>query len=451
MSNEIDRDLDWSFFEYVIAYNCTFEETFTASICDAVKLKYIANTNIRQYLGIIFDFYKKHSSLPTATEIKTYLKGDDLKAAYKDVVMQFKTLDSTYNQEELLKNTERYLKERAVYYAVKDTVDEVSSKSDIDTSLIYNRFEQACGLTLVDDLGFDYFNEIDRHIIDLQTIDRHISTGYSWLDQNLGGGLLEGGRAIYAFSGATNSGKSIVLGNVTGNIVAQNRTVVVITLEMPEMIYAKRISSKFTNIPLGQLKQEADQLKNYVIDFSKRNSGARLILKEFPPNSVNANNIKAYLTKLVQKYGIRIDAVVIDYLTLLQSIIVTGSLYADGKAVAEQIRALSYPLHFGCPFITALQANRSAYDEANPSIDTTGESIGIPQTVDFQASIWSSEAEKELGVINMGLQKSRFGPCHGKRAFRIDYDTLVITEMEDAFGNTDELRSIDSALDQFSS
>ena len=98
-----------------------------------------------------------------------------------------------------------------------------------------------------------------------------------------------------------------------------------------------------------------------------------------------------------------------------------------------------------------MQANRNAYDEANPSIDTTGESIGIPQTVDFQASIWSSEAEKELGVINMGLQKSRFGPCHGKRAFRIDYDTLVITEMEDAFGNTDELRSIDTALDQLRS
>ena len=451
MSENTNRDLDWAFFEYVLAYNCTFEETFTASVTEALKLKYITNQSVREYIRIIFDFYRKHSSLPNATEIKTYLKDDDLKKAYKDVVLQFKTLDSSYNQEELLINTERFIKERAVCHAVKDTVDEVSTDATIDTGQIFSRFEDACSVTLVDNLGLDYFNEIDRHIHDLQTIDRFIPTGYKWLDNNLGGGLLEGGRALYGFSGATNSGKSIVLGNVATNILAQGLTVVVITLEMPEMIYAKRISSGITNIPLSALKQEANQLKSVVLDFAKKNSGARLILKEFPPNSVNANGIKSYLTKLVQKHKLKIDAVIVDYLTLLQAILMTGSLYADGKAVAEQVRALSYPLHFGCPFISAMQSNRKAYDEPNPGIATTGESIAIPQTMDFQASIWSTEAEKELGVINIGLQKNRFGPNYGKRAFRIDYDTLVIAEMEDVFGETDEIRNIDDALSHLQS
>jgi len=452
MNEQKKPQIDWEFYEYIIAYNCTFEDTYVAAVIDVLKLKYVSNSNIRAYLKIIFEFYRTHSKLPSSTEIKSYLNSDDLKKSFKDVILHFQGLDKDYNQEELLSNTERYLKERAVFHAVKDTVDDVTGNDnpELDTGAIYGRFEDACNLSLVDDLGFDYFNEIDRHISDLHTIDNYISTGYDWLDKMLGGGFLQSGRAIYAFAGATNSGKSILLGNLAGNLVMQNECVVIITLEMSEMVYAKRVSSKLTDIPLGSLKQESDQLKATIIEMQHKYPGAQLIIKEFPPNSINSNNIKAYLNKLTQQRKIRIGAVVIDYLTLLQANMVTGNMYSDGKGVAEQMRALTYPMHFGCPFITACQSNRKAYDEANPGIDTTGESIGIPQTVDFQASIWSNEADKELGIINVGLQKSRFGPNFGKRAFKIDYDTLVISEMDDVFGSTDEIDSVDTALGRLS-
>lgn len=446
-SPQIDQD----FLEFIIAYNCTIEETFTAILVGSLKLEYIKNESVKRYIGIIFDFYIKRGTLPGATEIQAYLATDDLKRAYREVVTRFKTLDSSYNQEELLENTEQYIKERAVLAAVKNTVDEVHNTKNLDTNQIYQRFDEACGVSLVEDLGFEYFNEIDRHIADLTTEEKYISTGYEWLDKMLGGGFLETGRALYMFSGATNSGKSILLGNLAANILEQGRTVVVITLEMPEMIYAKRISSKVTNIPLGELKRESQMLKDSVEDYKKKNPNAKLIIKEFPPNSVTSNHIKAYLKKLVQQKKIHIDAVVLDYLTLLAPMLASGSSYADGKDTAEQIRALSYPLNIGCPFISACQANRGAYDVKDPGIEHTGESIGIPQTVDFQASIWSDDAEKELGVINIGLQKSRFGPNYGTCQFRIDYDTLSITEQEDAFADSNELASIESTLDKLGS
>jgi hypothetical protein len=46
----------------------------------------------------------------------------------------------------------------------------------------------------------------------------------------------------------------------------------------------------------------------------------------------------------------------------------------------------------------------------------------------------------------MGFQKNRFGPNHGSNAFRIDYDTLTITE-DDSLNDTEESNETENALD----
>lgn len=450
MSNN-SRKLDYDLFEYVIAFNCTFNDLYTTTIIDSLKIEYVNNIHIRNYINIIFDFYNSHQILPNATEIRAYLNTDDLKTSYKDVVLKFKTLDSSYNFDELIINTQQFIKEKAVYAAVKSTVNKFTDDNDSkNTDEIYDLFDKACNISLIDDLGFDYFNRIDDHITNLQQIDRYIPTGYRWLDKMLGGGWLEGGRALYMFMGATNVGKSIVLGNVATKLLEQGRTVVVISLEMPETLYCKRISAQLSRIPFATLKAETENLKSYLNNFKSKNPSARLITKEFPPSSISANHIRAYIKKLINKLKIKPDAIVLDYLTLLTAILPSGSLFSDGKMVAEQIRALTYPQNFGCPIISAGQINRTGMGDTNPELDKTGESIAIPQTADAVFSLWQTEAEKELGILNFGIRKNRFGVNFGKRAFKIDYDTLAIDEMEDVFSNTDDMQKTDSMLENLS-
>ena len=67
--------------------------------------------------------------------------------------------------------------------------------------------------------------------------------------------------------------------------------------------------------------------------------------------------------------------------------------------------------------------------------------MGIPQTADAIFSIWQTEQEKELGILNFGIRKNRFGLNSGKSSFRIDYDTLSISEAEDVFGGNASLVS----------
>lgn len=438
--------IDYDLFEYIIAYNCLTNEQYLASVTEVLKPQYLNNYDIRNFLDIIVTFYKNRNCLPNITEIKVYLTTSELRQSAKNVLSKIKTLDTKYEFTELIFNTEKFLKEKAVYHAVKNTIDNYSSNANISNLDTFKLFEEAFNISLLDNIGHDYFNDIDRHIEDLKTVDRYISTGYKWFDEQLGGGWAENGRALYLVTGSTNSGKSIFLGNFAVKLVEQNLPVLILTLEMSEMVYAKRISSQLSNVPLKSLKEEAEQLKDYISSFKEQNKNAELIIKEYSPRSITPHHISAYIKQLKQKRKFIPKAIIIDYINLIAPIKQTGSTYVDVKDTTEHIRALSYP--FNCPVISATQLNRSAYGEKNPGLETTSESIGTSETTDAQFSVWSDEAEKELGIINVGIQKNRFGKNHGKSAFKIDYSTLALSEIPDAFALTPENNKIKNSLEK---
>ena len=436
--------LDNEFYEIVIAYNMLTNEPYLASIIDHLDEKYFTDKNISRVTSLITEFYRKRSSAPTLTEIKGYLTTDDLKKSFRNVVSMFESFDKNFNKDELYENTERFLKEKAVYNTLLEVAEE-SSKANADTSQILNKFEKACNITLASDLGLDYFNEIDRHIDDLETKDETISTGWEWLDKKLDGGVLEQGRAIYVFAGETNIGKSIFLGNVAQNIADQGKTVLLVSLEMSELVYAKRVTTNLTQIPIRQLHKRTDDIRDAVDQYRKSNSKSRVIVKEFPPSTITCRHLKGYIKKLTDK-GIKLDAIVVDYVNLLKSDIGTNS-YERIKYATEELRALSYA--FECPIITATQLNRSGYSEVNPGLDTVGESYGLAATADAIFSIWREEEDIEMGIIKLGVMKNRFGENYGSVAMEIDYDTLSLKQASEQLQNIDMTQTM-GALDMLS-
>lgn len=417
--------LDLDYFETIIAFKALTDETYLASIVDYIKPVYFKNKDVQEVFKIIRDYYEKRSTKPTLTEIKAYLTTDELKNSFKNVVGLFNNLDKNINVDELAANTEIFLKEKAVYHTMMDVVDDIN-KNSVDTSKILDKFEKACSISLATDIGLDLFADVDRVIQDLHSNEKYIPSKWKWLDDKIGGGFLEEGRALYLFAGETNIGKSIFLGNVAINVASQGKTVLLVSLEMPELIYAKRLVSSVSKIPLGQLKIESETLKSQINEYCLEKPEAKILIKEFPPATITPNHLKAFIKKIIQK-GIKIDAIVLDYVNLLHST-VGDSSYERVKICTEQLRALSY--QFNCPVITATQLNRDGYEITDPGLKTISESIGLAMTGDVIMSIWQEDTDKELGVIKMGLMKNRFGPNFGNCSMRIDYSTLTITEDE---------------------
>ena len=413
-------------------YKSLLDEQFLGLVIDHMKPEYFNDKNIRKVFSIIKNFYVKNHALPSVTEIKSYLINDDLKESFKNVVKNFANIDKDFNNKELLSSTERFIKERSIYNTMLSVAEDVSS-GKVDTSYILDAFEKSCNVDLKSEIGIDLLKDIDLVIEDLRRDEPTISTTWNWLDDKLDGGFLENGRSLYVFAGETNVGKSIFLGNIATNIANQGKTVLLVSLEMSEMMYARRLSSNIAKIPMRDLRMDSVSLKTQIEEHSKENPDSKIIIKEFPPSTITPQNLQGYIRELTNK-GIKIDAIVLDYLNLLKSSDGNNS-YEKIKIVTEDIRALSYV--FECPIISATQLNRSGYDEENPGLDTISESIGMAATADCIFSIYQDDEDKELGVVKMGMMKNRFGANFGTTAMRIDYNTLTLTE-DDNLNNEHE-------------
>lgn len=443
MELKTKKVLDLDFYETVIIYNCLLDSVYLSSIIDHLETRFFKNKDIQSIISIIVKFFKERGTVPTQTEIKAYLTTQELKDSFKRVVSSLVDMDKKFDKAELTDNTELFLKEKAVYHALLDAAEKLDSKQ-LNTAELLTKIEKAVGVNLSQNMGLELFSEIDLFIKDLHSEEPHIKTGWKWLDNKLGGGFLENGRSLYVFAGETNVGKSIFLGNIATNIAMNGKTILLISLEMSEMMYARRLSSSITSIPLSHLKAESDNLRQLITQFAEGRK-SKIIIKEFPPSTLTPHQLKGYVKKLIQR-GIKPDAIVLDYLNLLHSPIGNNS-YERVLYSAQQVRALSYELN--CPIISATQLNRSGYNIDNPGLETISESIGLATTSDAIISIWQKEEDKELGIINIGMTKNRFGPNFGSIALKIDYNTLQITE-DDTINESDEAKEFSKTLTNLS-
>jgi replicative DNA helicase len=414
--------IDHDYFENVIVYKALTDETYLASIVDYVKPVYFKNQDIKPIFEIIKDFFNRRNTCPTTTEIKAQLTTNELKKAFMRTVENFKDIDKNFNTDELYQNTEIFLKEKAVYH----TMLEVVENPEMDTAKVLEKFEESCNISLTTEIGLDLLEDIDKLVDNLSSQINFIPTGWPWLDDKIGGGFLQEGRALYVFTGETNIGKSIFLGNVAINVAKQGKNVLLITLEMPEVIYAQRIGSNITKIPLSKLRTELPTFKQSLEEYAGDNPEAKILIKEFPPSTITVGYLQSYIKKLRNK-GLKFDAIVLDYVNLL-TYPGEGNSYEKIKKITEQLRALTYV--FNCPIITATQVNRSGFGVADPGMETISESSGLAMTADVIMSIWQETTDRELGVIKMGMMKNRFGQNFGQCILRIDYSTLTLTEDE---------------------
>lgn len=428
--------LDLDYFEKVICYRSLIDSTYLASVVDYIKPNYFKDKNIGKIFTIIKEFHEKRNKLPTITEVKTYLTTEELKTAFKTVVESLKDIDKNIDTDELYDNTQQYLKEKAVYYTMLDIAGDISS-GKVDTANILSRVEESCNINLTTDKGLDVYEDIELLIDDLCNVQKSIPSTWEWLDTALNGGFLENGRSLYVFAGETNIGKSIFLGNVATNIAKQGKNVLLITLEMSELLYARRLCTNISKIPLKELSTNVHSLRQAVREKIDSGSG-KILIKEFPPSTITPNQLKGFIKK-INDTGIKIDAIVLDYLNLLHSTVGSNS-YERIKNVTEQVRAMSYV--FGCPIISATQLNRSGFSTDNPDLATISESVGLAATADVIISIFQNEEDRELGIIRMGMMKNRYGPRGHTQSMRIDYSTLTITQSnEESFSDEDRTLS----------
>jgi hypothetical protein len=413
--------LDLDFFETVLLFNALGDQEYLSSIIGYIDPSLFNDKNIGKVMGRLSEFFLERGTVPTLTEIKARLSSEEDRKALTEVKPRLSQIEGPFNKDELIHNTEKFLKERFVYKTILNVAEKFSDQSfKLEEALV--EFEKAYNISLKENLGHWYFEDIDKHVKDLVAVYKPIPTGWKFFDDKTEGGFFP--KTLVVFAGQVNVGKSIVLGNIATNMLLANKNVLLISLEMSEFMYSKRISSQLTQIPHGDLKTYTQELKEQV-EHIKKNVAGNLIVKEFPPKSVTVRHIDSYITKLKHK-GFVPDIVVIDYVNLIHPIAKNLNSYESVKEICEHLRGLAFK--YDIPIVSATQLNRGSFNTASPGMEGISESIGLAATCDVICSLWQEEEDRELGIINMGFQKNRFGPNFGSAAFKCNYNTLTLKE-----------------------
>lgn len=379
-------------------------------------------------------YHAKYKEAPNFETLKELLKRYCEKRESVDATRVMIELDTIqkgmgeFAEEVIRDSVVDFVTSRMTYHAIVDNFETIKTKKDV--SQLLQQLEQVSNVALDYDLGFMYFEHIKDHIDELKRPQLKIPTGYAEMDYVLNGGLYSDGKCLALFIAPSHVGKSLMLSNLAVNMLEQNKFVVIISLEMSEFVYGSRVDAHISELNINDLPHHTDELETRVVDFSNLYPNAKLAIKEYPPNSVNCNNIRSYLERLTRKYDRKIDAIFIDYVDLLNPMYgLNRSGWEKLIDVAKEMRALSY--YFNAPVISAVQTTRDGFDTSEIGMQDTGGSIGIPQTADVMFSLYQLENDREMSIIRSKVVKNRLGGMIGEALeFKVDYNTLRIRNVD---------------------
>ena len=381
-------------------------------------------------LSKVLDYFGTSSQLPTLEIIKVHSnerEADIIEKAWKSV----SEVNDSYEENALMFDTVEYLRARALNYVIVN-----ASHGRISGEEVAEKAGKAVGINLDKDVGYDIDEDIDKFCEKMTKPNSTITTGYEWLDKQLGGGWVCGEPALYTFAGETNVGKSVFLMQFAIAAYKAGKNVLIVSLEMSEFMYTKRVYSNLTQIGMNDLANQVDDLKDAVENRDPLHG--KLVIKQFPTGTLSVPQLETYLEDLARS-GFKPDVIFVDYLNLMTANMKDVKKYEEVGMIAVGLRRLSYMF---APIVTATQLNRSGMGRAAPELDKTASSIEGAFCTDFQAGIWQLPEDRAAGIIKMVVQKTRFGDKGSVKAFGADFSHMTIRELSD---ETEEIASTSTA------
>lgn len=404
------------------------KNTFACIVMEYLDKSLFVNPNHGEVFSKIKGFFLKSGKLPNKTEVMTLFPKEEssLFESFKKSLASHKGLDDDYDFDTLVENTEFFIKQRMMHRIFSYCAERHALDGVYDSDKIDELFKEKESISLTKDLGIEFSEYSDQFCEKLDDVEQFIPTGFPALDEMLGGGFFSEGKAFYCFTGETNVGKSIVLSNLAWNIFEQGKNVLVISLEMSEFRYYKRIATIGSQMAMPYIKQDKDGFKTFVNKF--KNKGNKLVIKEFPPRRVSAKTIHAFIDKLKKQKGFIPNIIIIDYHGLMRpSNTSITQKHEILQLIVQECRALSYD--FVAPIVSVAQLNRNGSGVDAPGLDKLAGSWDQASDMDAIIALSQSDTDREINVLRYSIQKTRdTGSKKSQGNFMIDRDTLKLTD-----------------------
>jgi len=295
---------------------------------------------------------------------------------------------------------------------------------------LIEQFKRAAQVGLMEDLGIEYFENIEERLERAETTDKLISTGWKDVDALIGGGI--GRQELVTFLAPSGGGKSVNMLNLGVNLMEQGLHGAIISIEMKDTKFAQRTDQMIARMASKDLVMNKTKVAHELREFHSRH-GARLFIKRMREGVTNANHVLAYLRELESTKGFRPDWVVVDYLDILQPARKTdaSNMFLRDQYVAEEVRGIGFD--YDCIMISGSQLGKHATEAINEGRkmhqgDVQGGSSKT-NTSDLMIATVKTDAMHEAGEYRFEFPKSRNSDASAKSCLmRWNKETLRVTD-----------------------
>ena len=374
--------------ETLILENLIYNEDYASLIGVFLKPEYFKDNSEKQIFIEIQKYISGYNKAPTKETIAVNLNNrDDLnELSFTNCnkvldILQKKTDDKEW----LVKETEKWAKDQAVYNGIVDSISILEGK-DKKTSkdAIPEILTEALAISLDKSIGHNYLEDGEERWEFYHQKETKIPFKMSMLDKITNGGISP--KTLTVILGGTGVGKTLVKTHFASQYLKQGLDVLYITMEMAEERIAERIDTNLMDVEMYELARMGK--KEFEKNLNDLKIG-KLIIKEYPTAGAHAGNFRALIRELRIKKDFIPQIIILDYLNICSSSRVKWAAnmntYIYIKSIAEEIRGLA--VECNVPIITSSQLNREGFTSSDPDLSNTSESFGLPATADLMFAI----------------------------------------------------------------
>ena len=358
-----------------------------ADLMKKIKAKYFTNDDLQVTWKYATLYYNDHGKIPTKKELKMFMgvKNEVIDDLILDEIYNYNLSDHNYSF--LYKYIKAFVLLRGFNILLIDMLTTLKT-TNINPENIEQVIESVRN-KINDKLSINF--ESGRSGLNFLNPMHHIQmskdgqpSGFKFFDKTQGGGWNP--KTLIVFQGRPKVGKSIVLGNIATRAFLAGNNTGVLTVELSEGKYMKRLGSNILGIETSlydsfttekALGMVQDKLKQLEVSGQKY---GELLIKEFPTGGANAIDLENYFIRQEKEMGKKFRVIVVDYINLMRPITEQGGLYEKIKVISEELRGVAMRNEW-C-IITATQIKRDSINDFDLGMDSVAESFGLIHTVD---------------------------------------------------------------------
>ena len=413
--------------ETLILSNLVTNEAFTRKTLPFIKKEYFQERSEQIVFGLVEEYFVTYNDAPTREALVIIL--DDNASAQPEIDACTELIGEIFQPTEennldwLVDQCEEFCQDRSIYNAILESIQIIDGKSkDKDNHALPKLLSDALAVSFDMSIGHDYLNDAEERYEFYHQKESKIPFDLEYMNRVTNGGITS--KTLNVVMAGTGIGKSLFMCHHAANCLSQGKSVLYVTCEMSEERIAERIDANFMDISMDDMKVLSKQVYAKKLFDATKNIKGKLIIKEYPTATANANHFRHLLEELKIKKSFIPDIIFIDYLNICASSRFKRgnsiNSYTLVKSIAEELRGLA--VEQNVPVFTATQTNRAGFSNSDVGLEDTSESFGLPATADFMFAIIATDELDEQNQVMVKQLKNRYNDHAVNRKFVLGID-----------------------------